>query len=170
MELFSHIGDVCDYLDGYVQLVKVEATFENTRISSSGTVRQALSSPLLPKAAANEPTRIHPQSLSPSRSMARPQLCLAASVQRVSLATEPEPLRTPDSRTVSATTAQPTSSSRLKSTATRWKPVVKAWSLCPLPLRMARAPAFTSRSRRVRTARAETAKSPTRTSLESITC
>jgi hypothetical protein len=31
MELFSHMGNVCDYLDGYVQLAKVEATFENTR-------------------------------------------------------------------------------------------------------------------------------------------
>jgi hypothetical protein len=31
MELLSHMGDVCDYhLDKYVQLAKVEATFENT--------------------------------------------------------------------------------------------------------------------------------------------
>jgi hypothetical protein len=29
--LFGHIGDVCSYLDGYVQLAKVEATYENTR-------------------------------------------------------------------------------------------------------------------------------------------
>ena len=28
---FSHLDDVCDWIDGYVGLAKVEATFENTR-------------------------------------------------------------------------------------------------------------------------------------------
>jgi hypothetical protein len=36
LELLSRMGDVCDYyLDGYVQLAKVEATFENTRYALS---------------------------------------------------------------------------------------------------------------------------------------
>lgn len=31
--LFSHMNDVCGYLDGYVQLALVEGTFENTRFA-----------------------------------------------------------------------------------------------------------------------------------------
>lgn len=31
MLLFDHMNSVCEYLDGYVQLAKVDATFENTR-------------------------------------------------------------------------------------------------------------------------------------------
>jgi len=28
---FSHLNDVCDWIDGYVGLAKTESTFENTR-------------------------------------------------------------------------------------------------------------------------------------------
>lgn len=31
MVLFDHMNSVCEWLDGYVQLAKVDATFENTR-------------------------------------------------------------------------------------------------------------------------------------------
>jgi hypothetical protein len=33
MKLFDHMGDVCSYLDDYVQLAKIEATYENTRFA-----------------------------------------------------------------------------------------------------------------------------------------
>lgn len=32
-KIFEHMDDVCSYLDGYVQLAFIEATFENSRFA-----------------------------------------------------------------------------------------------------------------------------------------